>query len=958
MKKILKILGLILLALILVVILAPFLFKGDIIKRANEEINKNVEAQVEFSDIKLSLIRYFPNFSLQINDLTVVGIDEFDNDTLANIESVFVSIDILSVIKGEDYKVRKIRISEPELNLKVLENGHSNWDIAVSSDKPVKKDSDKQSNDSATTTFNLSVRRFDIEDGKLRFNDKASDISLVIEGFNHGLSGDLTADITTLSTYTEIDRINFGMSGIDYVENVKMILKADLIADLVNNVFTFDKNHLELNDVNLGFDGRVKLIEEDIDLDLTLLAEETSFKDILSLVPAFYISEFSNIDASGELSLDGFVKGIYNENTYPAFKVGLNIDNGSFKYPDLPSSVNNINIQTIVNHTGGDLDNAVIDISKFHFELADNPFDLVLAVKTLISDPEINAVLKGKIDLKTIKQVYPFDDNTILDGLIITDFSVHGKVSDIENEQYANVTSSGFIEIDSVVYKTGEQNNNMLLHHARLDLSPEFIELSSCNMNYGSSDIGLKGKIWNYIPYAMDDGILYGSLAILSDYLNIDELLDSDKETEEEQVDLEDNSGQDTTSVNNALVIPDNIDLLLITSIKKLTYNKLEIENAKGLVKVHNNMLILDEFDMRSLGGKFKVNGFYDSQNPGVPVVDMKVKIEDFDVQQSYNSFALIKEFAPVVKRTNGTYSTDFSFTSELGPDMIPVFQSILGGGELLSSKIVIEDIQVVNQIADILKMDQLKNATIDEIDLTYEFVDGKAIVNPFDFKIANINANLSGYTSLDKSINYILEMDIPRKAFGDNYTDVLGGLEGAGDFSLENLGIDDILSLGIIIGGTIANPEIRVGVKDAVKNVVDQIKQKAREELENKKEELEAKAREEAEKYIAEAQARADQIMANAQQQADNIMNIAQLAADQVIIEADTAAAIIVAEGKKNGYLAEIAARKAGDELKSGAVNKSNKILNEAQSNADKLLNSARQEADKIMEEAYSKFK
>ena len=53
MKKVLKITGIILLAIIAILFAIPFLFKGKIIKVVKSEINKNINAKVDFSHIDI-----------------------------------------------------------------------------------------------------------------------------------------------------------------------------------------------------------------------------------------------------------------------------------------------------------------------------------------------------------------------------------------------------------------------------------------------------------------------------------------------------------------------------------------------------------------------------------------------------------------------------------------------------------------------------------------------------------------------------------------------------------------------------------------------------------------------------------------------------------------------------------------------------------------------------------------
>jgi hypothetical protein len=66
----------------------PFFFKDKIIAKAKEANQKRISnAKTDFKSIDLSLlknIKNFPNIALGIDDVTIVGKNAFDGDTLLN----------------------------------------------------------------------------------------------------------------------------------------------------------------------------------------------------------------------------------------------------------------------------------------------------------------------------------------------------------------------------------------------------------------------------------------------------------------------------------------------------------------------------------------------------------------------------------------------------------------------------------------------------------------------------------------------------------------------------------------------------------------------------------------------------------------------------------------------------------------------------------------------------------
>ena len=80
-------LGIILLILILL-FTVPLLFKEQIRIKVEQVINKSVNATVKFADYKLGFFRDFPNLSFSLNNVSVVGVAKFQNDTLAAFRSL------------------------------------------------------------------------------------------------------------------------------------------------------------------------------------------------------------------------------------------------------------------------------------------------------------------------------------------------------------------------------------------------------------------------------------------------------------------------------------------------------------------------------------------------------------------------------------------------------------------------------------------------------------------------------------------------------------------------------------------------------------------------------------------------------------------------------------------------------------------------------------------------------
>ena len=118
-------------AFFIILTVLPFAFKGKILKAAQDAASESVNAKITFDeDLSLSLIRNFPNLSVGVNNLKIVGIDSFAKDTLFQAENIKLTLDIASVFsETEPIGIKKIYLNNPNIYVHVLKSGRANYDI-------------------------------------------------------------------------------------------------------------------------------------------------------------------------------------------------------------------------------------------------------------------------------------------------------------------------------------------------------------------------------------------------------------------------------------------------------------------------------------------------------------------------------------------------------------------------------------------------------------------------------------------------------------------------------------------------------------------------------------------------------------------------------------------------------------------------------------------------------------
>ena len=805
----------------------PLFFKKEIDAKIKSAINKSVNAKVDFKDLDLSLISSFPNLGIKINNLTIVGIDSFAKDTLANVKQLQLNVNLLSVIKGETYQIKSVNLNEPNIFAHVLKSGKSNWDI-------MKSDSTSTSGDTAKTAFKIALQKYTIEKGKIIYDDASLGFFMNLENLNHTGKGDFTQDLFTLQTQSDIEKLTVKYGGIPYLNKVKLDAELPIDIDLKHMKFAFAENKIKLNELVLSAIGYLAMPnDQDIVMDLKFDAKQSELKNFLSLIPAIYAANFKDMEATGKFAMNGVAKGTYNDKSLPAFNVNLSIENGKVKYPSLPSAINNIQVKSQITNPDGVIDHTVVNVPAFHLEFGQVPVDGRLLLKNPTTDPYVDMALKGKLDLKQLTAIFPMKDMT-LSGILDADVQAAGRKSSIDKGQYEAFKASGQILANNFNYAGKNVPMPVSVSTAKMVFSPKNITLSNLSAKVGKSDFAANGSVNNYLSYFFKKNqALQGNFNMSSNLIDVNELMGPKSTTEE--------SGKKTDSKLSVFEVPGNIDFNLTAKAGRVLYDTYDITNAHGTLLVKNKTVTFKDMALNMLDGTVKMNGSYATVDPKKPKVDVDFGIEKMDIQKAFSAFNTVKLLAPVAKYTKGIFSTNLKFNSDLDEHMMPVYSSINAEGLTNIIQAVVDGFEPLNKLASSLSSDKFKKLELNNLITKFKIKDGRLNVAPFDIKKDGIVMNVQGSNGLDQTMDYNLGLNLPRAMLGAKANETANAMIAKLNGKVgTNVSMSETIKVNAVLGGTFLKPTINLkygagDTKTAVKDVVNNAIADKRAELETK---------------------------------------------------------------------------------------------------------------------------
>jgi hypothetical protein len=927
MKKFIKILLSILFVLIVTIIAVPYFLKDDIEKFIKDEINNSVNAKIDYDDVSLSLLTDFPNLHLKIKNISIDGVQEFKNVRLAQIDLLTMSLNAKRLFFEKDLEIKKIGLSGADFIIKVLKNGKANYDIVKPDSLSNQKPADKQQ-------FTIKIQAYNIDNSNLIYDDNSLDMHLKIKNLNHNGNGVFTDNSYQLNTQTQMDNLDFIFDHIHYINNAKSKIDAHILIENDFSKYTMKDVLLSLNDLDITSDMMFELKDDDINMDITYATRENSLKKLLSLIPKAYMPDIKGLKTEGVASLKGFVKGTYNEKNYPAYGLDFVVNNGKIQYPDLPQAVTNINLKTKIDFPGGsNLNRTAIDMSRIHFTVAGNSADGHLSISNPVEDPYINTAFKSKMDMSQIKKAVYLPGIKKLSGLLDADFSLKGRISAIEKQQFDKFDASGYFNLKNMNYASDSLSYEVNISQAEMSINPQALQLTKFDAKVGESDFHINGNIENYIGYFLKkDKVLKAGFHLHSNYLNLNEFMTEDNQT-----------GNTTETKNGGIIkIPANLDLTFIADADKMKYQNLDLQNAKGKVTIKDKKAGLETVLLKTLGGDMTLKGIYDTSNEVVQSA-MNLSMKKLSLSQSAENLTMFSTYTPVMKKLQGRFFSDMDIKVNLDHQMNPILETLDASGLFKTGNLKIDGIDIVKKIGNMLKINELKQAKVDDISAKFEIKKGKLFVKPFNFKINQIKSGLQGNVSLDQKINFELNMDIPRKMLGNKANDILEGLVGKLDKLGLNADLGNIIKMKFKITGDMNNPKIVPVIAGTEGNsmqevITNAVEQKVDEAIDQAKAKAQEEARKKADALLAQAQKQANLIKSEAGKTADKIRLEAQKQADELIKKAG------------NDPFKKLAAKTLAKKLKKEAEKKANKLEIEAQKKADLIMKNAREKADKLI--------
>lgn len=591
--RILRNIGLIILALLLIAIGIIYIKKDAIIRSAVDSAETSTGLKIDYTDAGIAFFSTFPNVGLNLDSIMLIN-PNVKNTDLASIKELTIGVGFWSLFSDEGYELREVIIDRPSVSLYCSKDSICNYDVLL-------KSSDETPDTSASGNMQLSIDHFEIIEGQLAYIDSLTAMVFGIKNWNFNLSGAYQKDVLKAQVHQDNMIMTYINEGVRFVDSVNLSGSGDLQYDMTQGSLSLRENKWSLNELKLEIDGQLLTMEDAYTTDFNFKLPSNEFKPLLSLIPAVYHSQFDEIKAQGQFSLQGELKGKLQteKGIYPAISIQSQISDASVQYPELPQAITNIQMRADIQKEEGSLDLLRVDIEPFQMNMGkDSKLRGSLHMESLMSSPNVKGNLIANASLASLRKVVPMEDIRELTGGLDVDVKFDFNTEDLENMAYDKIELEGTASVEDLVYKSEDQPR-LSLTNLNATLDARGIEMNAKNLEAGRSSVRtLKAKTGPLGAYFNDREAFVIDLTADAELIDVNEWLYS----------------QDTVS-EEGLSSPYDLSAYTFIwdlTVKELIYDVYDLKDVSSEGKLANEQVILNEASFEFQNSPFSMQGTID----------------------------------------------------------------------------------------------------------------------------------------------------------------------------------------------------------------------------------------------------------------------------------------------------------------------------------------------------------
>lgn len=726
-----------------------------------ERINESLRTEIFVENISLNVFRNFPQVSLTLRDVTMLGSTEF-RDTLLSAQRIYFRFSLIDLLK-QNYSVRQIEIAGAKLDMKLFDDGSNNytfWQVA--------DELDREEND-----FNFQLQSVVFNQVEYRLHDfsKKHTVSLFLKKAR--MKGDFSLDSYTMEFNGDLylDRLVIGDAYLAGERNMTL--------DFVFNVFNNNSLRVTKGDFIFGnhafsTEGILDFSSETNYIDISVSGKQLKLDDFIRDLPPIYARYFNGYRSKGEFYFDALIKGDFPK---PKMDAKFGIKKGEMFHRKANLRFDDVTFDaSFTNGSRRDLTTSKLEFSGLSAKL--NKGEIEGSGSWLnFEEPNLDFKLYSNINAGEWARFLQIDTISNASGDLLIDIEFRGKLG-----KGNSFNTQDFLE-SRVKGEIKARDLNLRLKNDPIDYNSIYADFLFNNNdilverfsgNASESNFDMNGYFRNVLPWLfLNNEKLLVDASLKSNNLNFNQLLQHNV------------SESDTTY---RLSLSDKIEFNLKADIKKLSFRKFEAENITGTLSMRDKVFYADNVSVTTMKGNIKAAGYINGKNDDFLIMGCDASFFRVDVRDLFYQMGNFGQQSIVDENLQGRITAEASFVSTWTPYLEIDWNSLE-----TTADIKVEDGELINYkpmlaLSRFIRVGDLNLVKFSTLENQIRIKDQKIIIPDMEINSNAINIKLSGEHTFNNEIEYRLQVLLsdllarnnrqnrnPQEQYGDIIDDGLG---------------------------------------------------------------------------------------------------------------------------------------------------------------------------------------
>lgn len=300
------------------------------------------------------------------------------------------------------------------------------------------------------------------------------------------------------------------------------------------------------------------------------------------------------------------------------------------------------------------------------------------------------------------------------------------------------------------------------LPEMKFSYSNRNFQIDTSRIVIGKSDFSLAGEVKNLGKWLRKEGDLVGSLRFISDHTDINELMalanKLNTDTPEEALTPAEETkevAQSQEKEAEPYMVPERVDLSLLTLIKSADIFDQHLNNLGGRVYIKDGKLIIEEIGFICEAAKLQLTAMYRTPRKNHIYVGLDYHMIDIDLQQLIAMIPQVDTLVPMLRSFRGAAQFHIAVETYVNSKYEIKYSTLRGACSIEGKDLVLIDNETFSQIAKILMFNKKTENKFDSISVQIALYKDQITVYPFCMSIDNYMVAVGGNHYVDMNFNY-----------------------------------------------------------------------------------------------------------------------------------------------------------------------------------------------------------